>query len=153
MEKTRQHSFVNGAEQSVRRIFAISIALSLVAGAHSAAAREVLETPSGLKLAAPEVIFEPVGALASSASQVRLRYVAPLIADIELFGFDRLEGDFLYLCQQDGLKITTGAAPRATRVIVSIASVPLAFGETAPNITQYFDAFLIKENTCIWEGL
>lgn len=109
--------------------------------------------PSGLVFDPPEVIFEPVGVLATQAKRLRLRFVAPQISDTEKFGFEKLEADFEYLCTVSGLKIAKRSAPKLEQIIVSISSDPIALGETVPSVAQYFDAFSVVDGTCIWDGI
>lgn len=112
-----------------------------------------VRAPSGLELAAPEVIYEPQGVPAASAKIVRLRYVAPEIGDSLQFGFDRVERDFSYLCETHGLAVVAKTAPRAEQVVISMASKAISFGETAPDVVQFFEAFQNINGSCVWEGL
>lgn len=84
---------------------------------------------------------------------MRLRFVSRQFADVQNFGFARVEGDLIYLCETVALPLRSRESAAPQRVIVSISSQPLAFGETAPNIVQYFDSFQVKGGTCIGEGL
>ena len=108
--------------------------------------------PSGLVVAQQEMRLEPVGAPTHAVNTVRLRYVSAQLAAAE-FGFEQIEGDFTHLCTSFGLKARELSAPNAEEIIISIASQPTAFGETAPNVVQYFDAFKVEGDACIWEGL
>ena len=123
----------------------------LVALAGQASASDT--PPSGMKAELHETIFEPVGVTASTAKVLRLRYVAAEVADKEAFGFNQIEADFVWLCTRDGLEFVTSSAPMIEQIIVSISSEIVPFGETAPNVVQYFDAFKLESQTCIWEGL
>lgn len=109
--------------------------------------------PSGLVVREHEIRMEPVGAPAALVGTLRLRYVASQLGDAQGFGFDRIEGDFAHLCSSFGLKMRRISAPKLEQVIISIASEPVAFGESAPEIVQYFDSFRVDSGTCIWEGL
>ena len=109
--------------------------------------------PSGVQIDLHEALFEPVGVTAATARTLRLRYLAPAISDPETVGFDTIEADFEWLCARDGLDFRAQSAPMVERIIVSIASAPVVFGETAPNVVQYFDAFRVENAACIWEGL
>jgi hypothetical protein len=109
--------------------------------------------PSGIRAVLQETIYEPVGVPASSAKIMRLRFVAEEISDQETFDFAKLEHDFEWLCMEKGLPARTKAAPMVDHIIVSIASEAVTFGETAPSIVQYFDAFYVENEACIWEGL
>lgn len=131
----------------------ITFAGLLVLPGLSVADKHRITAPSGLAFDPPEVIFEPAGVLSAQAKKLRLRFVAPEIADTETYGFEALEADFEFLCTVSGLKIAQRSAPKVEQIIVSISSDPVALGETAPNVAQYFDAFSVTDGTCIWDGL
>lgn len=107
---------------------------------------------SGLVVSLHETRLEPVGAPTHGVRTVRLRYVSSQLEETA-FSFERIEGDFIELCASFGLKTRAQSAPKAEQVIISIASQPTAFGESAPKVAQYFDAFLVEGDTCIWGGL
>ncbi len=112
----------------------------------------LVSLPSGLVVARQEIRLEPVGAPTHGVQTVRLRYVSEQL-DGAAFGFEQIEGDFTHLCTSFGLRARQQSAPNAEQIIISIASQPTAFGETAPNVVQYFDAFKVEDGACIWEGL
>jgi hypothetical protein len=97
--------------------------------------------------------LEPQGAVSHGVHTVRLRYVSDQLSDNAAFGFERIEQDFSHLCHQFGLMARTRSAPNAEQIIISMASAPTAFGETAPQVVQYFDSFRIESDRCIWDGL
>ena len=101
--------------------------------------------PSGLMAGAPDIVVD--------ASALRMRYVIAEIADTDSYPFDLLEADFQWLCDQFGVAAHAQSAPDAPAIIISFAAQPLAFGETAPNVVQYFEAFRVEDDACIWEGL
>lgn len=111
-----------------------------------------ISLPSGLVVKELETLLEPVGVPTQSVKTIRLRYVAEMLEDSERWGFDTIEGDFAQLCHSFGLERRARSAPNATHVIVSIASEPTAFGDSVPQIVQYFDSYTIVDNACIWEG-
>lgn len=100
-----------------------------------------------------EVLFEPAGAYEAVRRMVRVRLIAPQIADQEMFGFEVIEADFQVLCESAGLAAVAKFAPNAREIIISVASQVLPFGESAPNVVQYFDVFSVQDHTCIWGGL
>ena len=108
--------------------------------------------PSGLVVAPPDVRLEPMGVPTHSVRTVRLRYVSEQLGE-KAFSFDQIEGDFAHLCETDGLMTRARSAPKAEQIIISISSEPLVFGEISPEIIQYFDAFDVVSEACIWAGL
>ena len=109
--------------------------------------------PSGLSYAAQEVLFEPSGAYDAARKVVRLRFVAPELADPEAFGFAAIEADFQALCDAVGVATVAKFAPNARQIIISVAAEPVQFGDSAPSVVKYFDLFQVENGTCIWEGL
>jgi hypothetical protein len=109
--------------------------------------------PSGLVVRQHELRLEPQGAVTHGVQTVRLRYVSEQLADEAPFGFERIEQDFLHLCHQFGLSARGRSAPMAEQIIISMASAPTAFGESVPEVVQYFDSFRVENDRCIWEGL
>ena len=109
--------------------------------------------PSGLVVRQHELRLEPKGAPTYGVQTVRLRYVSKQLADDAAFGFERIERDFSHLCHQFGLAVRGRSAPKAKQIIISMASAPTAFGESVPEVVQYFDSFLVESDRCIWEGL
>lgn len=114
---------------------------------------EPVTAPSGLTWGLQETLFEPTGASDDDIEVIRLRYVSELVADRAAYGFDVIEKDFVFFCESVGLQKVTESAPQARQIIVSVASDWVAFGETAPEIVQYFEAFRPEGNLCIWDGL
>ncbi len=113
------------------------------------AADGTIALPSGLVVRLHETRLEPVGAPTGGVNAVRLRYVSAQLGTE--FSFDEVEGDFTHLCGTFGLLTRARSAPNAEQVIISMASAPTAFGESAPNVVQYFDSFSVQDDTCIWE--
>lgn len=111
-----------------------------------------LDLPSGLKPALQEVIFEPKGVPTSLAKSMRLRFVAPEIVDTNAYSIFDIEADFLVLCEVIGLARRAEMAPNVDNIIVSISAEPTIFGESQPNVVQYFDAYSVVDNSCIWDG-
>ena len=135
------------------RAAAMALLLGGLAQCEDSAAGGVAATaPSGLSHDLQEMVLEPQGAPMGSVRVVRLRYVAVEIADESAMGFEKIEGDFKWLCQTDGIARRDKSAPNAEQIVISIASEPVAFGEIAPSVVQYFDAFRIENGDCIWDG-
>lgn len=124
----------------------------LIAQSCNAEERAGVSMPSGLVVEPLETRLEPFGAPTHSVQTVRLRYVSDQLTE-KAFDFAQIEGDFAYLCQTDGLVTRARSAPNAKQIIISIASEPLVFGEISPQIVQYFDAFDVKSDACVWAGL
>lgn len=129
-----------------------ALAGAIATGAASAE-QPPLRASSEVEYLPHEVLFEPPGAYDAVRRMVRMRLVAPQIADQQEYGFDVVEQDFQKLCDSEGLRIVAEFAPNAREIVVSVASEPVPFGESAPNVVQYFDLFRVEDGTCVWGGL
>lgn len=129
-------------------------ALALMIATGTVSAEQVpLRAVSGVEYIPHEVLFEPAGAYEAVRRMVRMRLVATEIADQDLYGFDVIEQDFQALCEGEGLRIVAKFAPNARELVVSVASEVTAFGDSTPNVIQYFDVFTVTDGTCVWGGL
>ncbi|MGH1423556.1 MAG: DUF6497 family protein [Pseudooceanicola sp.] len=108
---------------------------------------EAPTVPSGIALTLQEVREEtdPAG-----NPVVRFRYVALELANV---GFARVEGDFDVICKDQVLPWVALKDPLPKRAVISMASAPVEFGATAPDVTQYFEVYRLENGSCIWEGL
>ncbi|MBZ4690369.1 acetolactate synthase [Cereibacter changlensis] len=114
----------------------------------SAAADESVAAPSGQPLTLQEVIWNEPG---PAGLTVRFRFVAPEIGAGGSIGFETASADIQALCESYALPRIAEQGPMPAQVVISMADVPLPFGEPAPEATQYFEAFTIRDGICIWE--
>ncbi len=103
--------------------------------------------PSGLQLEPLEQFIEPQP---DGTAWARFRFVAPGLA--QGVGYDRVEPDFAHLCAEYALPLLRAAGETVSQVVISMSSQPLEFGASAPEIVQYFEAFSIEDDRCIWEA-
>jgi hypothetical protein len=105
--------------------------------------------PSGQALTLHEVI---VDAPSPDTAIYRFRYLAPAIArDSGTMTFDTSIDDMQHLCDTYALPRLTAPLPEKLEVIVSFADIPVPFGETNPDATQFVVAFHIEDGRCILE--
>jgi hypothetical protein len=118
------------------------VAAALAVVPLGAAAQEV---PSGQPVELLEVIAEnlPEGLL------LRYRYVAPATA---AQGYEAREADTAHLCARHALPDARAAGHTPARIVVSLAEAPVAFGVYDPEVAQFFEAYRIEDNRCIWEA-
>lgn len=109
-----------------------------------AASANALEVPSNLVLTLHEVLFED--------NTARFRYVAPDVArDLRLVSYADIEADFLHLCANFALPALKNADKQVDEIVISIADRVTEFGQATPDATQFFEAFEVKNATCIWK--
>ncbi len=129
---------------AVVSVVALGFALSGIAGLALAGTGVVL--PSGLEAGLLEgfVEVQPDG-----ARWARFRYVMPALA--EGGDFDRVQDDFIVLCETQALPMLSDAGEDVSQIIVSLMDKPLEFGQSDSGSVQYFEIFAIREGRCIWE--
>lgn len=110
-------------------------------------ARPVPSVPSGLDVTLQDHLLDDLGSLGVFA---RFRFVVPGIA--QGAGFGQVESDFPILCRDYAVPALSDAAVSPERIVISYASAPVEFGAYDPDIVQFFEAFRVEGDTCIWEG-
>jgi hypothetical protein len=105
--------------------------------------------PSGQNVTLQDVIWNVPG---PDGLTLRFRFIAPGIArESGEVDFETAVADMMALCQGFALPRLSEFGPTPAQVIISMSDVPVAFGEAAPDATQFFEAFTIKDGTCVWE--
>ena len=100
--------------------------------------------PSGATLYLYEARFDGM----TQPASMRLRYVQEnLKADTE---YDVLSQDLLALCQTHAVPNLGENGAKIGQIIVSIADQAFEFGETRPDVTQFFEIFAYTDGQCAW---
>ncbi|MEZ5753955.1 MAG: DUF6497 family protein [Paracoccaceae bacterium] len=107
-----------------------------------------IAVPSGQAVSLQDVIWNVPG---PEGMTLRFRFVAPGIAPGGGVDFDTASADMQFLCDSFALPRIAAQGPHPEQVIISLSDVALAFGEAAPEATQFFEAFRIEDGACIWE--
>lgn len=108
-----------------------------------------LVVPSGQPVILQETIIDQPTA---DAAIYRFRYLAPAIArSTGTMGFEASIADMQHLCDTEALQNMAAPLPATVQVIISFADMPVPFGETNPDVTQFFVAFSIKDGLCTLE--
>ena len=111
---------------------------------------EAITVPSGQAVTLQDVIWNAPG---PDGLVARFRFVAPAIArDGGAVDFDTASADMQALCQVYALARLSEFGPMPSQIIISMADRAVPFGEAAPDATQFFEAYSIDGNTCIWEA-
>ena len=134
----------------MRKVF---FAFAALGGALSGAAtagdlEESLAVPSGYALSLQEVIYET---RQDNSNVARFRYVMPIIGQ-EGITFDDVEADFLFLCEVHARKSVENAGLPVDQIIISLSDRETEFGTVSLVATQFFEAYRIEGDACIWEG-
>ncbi|NCT11973.1 MAG: hypothetical protein GW767_04385 [Rhodobacterales bacterium] len=120
-----------------------SLAFSVLAGA---ACAQGVTTPSGQEVTLFDVRVEDAGV-------VRFRFLAPAIDPAgQGLVFDDVAGDFGWLCETVALPALAQSGRPAQQVVISLSDREVAFGQAAPEATQFFEAYALDGSTCIWQA-
>lgn len=102
--------------------------------------------PSGQTVTLQDVIWNVPG---PEGMTTRFRFVAPGIADA--VDFDTAEADIVALCEGFALPRLSEFGPRPEQVVISLSARPIAFGDSAPDVVQFFESYRIEDGKCVWE--
>jgi hypothetical protein len=126
----------------------VRLALGLLLAALPAGAEEVA-VPSGQPVTFVEAILNEAGPEGLTA---RFRFIAPGIAEGGGVDFETAAADMEFLCQSYALPRIAATGPAPSQVVISLSASAVPFGEAAPDVTQFFEAYRIDGATCIWEA-
>jgi len=115
---------------------------ALMLAAAPAVAAQDLAVPSGQPLKLMERRMEEAPAMA------RFRFLAP---ELEARGFAAVAEDFAALCDGYARPALAAEGVAVDRVVISLSAQDVPFGESAPDVTQFFEVFRLSEDGCIWE--
>ncbi|MEP2533473.1 DUF6497 family protein [Shimia sp.] len=120
---------------------------ALAGAATAGVLEETPAVPSGNDIWLHEILYDT----RDDASRVaRFRYVMPLIRQgVE---FADIEEDFFHLCIGVAVPYLATEGETVDQVIISMADRKTEFGVMDTLATQFFEAFTVKDGTCIWEG-
>ena len=118
-------------------------ALLLATSLGTAADAQGIDVPSGQPLTFMEFISENEGDL------VRFRFLAPQIGA----GFDYMDvvDDFKAVCDAQVMPVLAVNAIEPSQIVLSMSALDIPFGETRPDVLQFFEVFRPENGTCIWE--
>ena len=106
------------------------------------------ELPSGQSVTLDEVLIDQVGAEA----WLRFRFLAPQIArGTGSVNYAAAEGDFEVLCDEVARPYLAEFDLTADMIVISMMDRPVPFGDTAPDATQFFETFRLKDGACVWQ--
>jgi hypothetical protein len=83
---------------------------------------------------------------------LRFRFIAPAIARTTgTIDAEAAQTDMLALCNDYALPRLPTPGPAPSQIIIVLSDREVPFGETAPDVTQYFEAYSFLDGACIWE--
>jgi len=133
----------------LHRIIAAPLVV-LLAGAwgceEAPTAANAVEVPSGRDVRFLDTIANVPGAEGATA---RFRFVMPGLseADIEVTA-----PDMQALCDSYALPRTEAMQPVPQQIIITLAAEETPFGQPAPDVVQFFEAYSVQNGVCVWEA-
>ena len=110
----------------------------------------LVPVPSGQEVRFVDVVMNAPGPDGLTA---RFRFVAPAIAkQTGSVDFEVAAADMEHLCKSFALPRIAGTGPKPSQIIISLADRDVPFGEAAPEATQFFEAYRVEDDACIWEA-
>lgn len=115
----------------------------------------LVEVPSGQEITFHEVVLSAPGPQGLTA---RFRFIAPRISHQIAhpdgpIDHDTAVLDMDHLCTHYALpRLQTVTGPMPQEVVISLADRAVEFGTSAPEATQFFEAYSVKDGTCQWEA-
>lgn len=116
-----------------------------------AQAQDLIGVPSGQPVTLQDVIWNEPGPAGLTA---RFRFIAPEIArEGGSIDYDTAAADMDFLCDSYALpRLDTITGPRPAQVVISLSDIAVDFGVMAPEATQFFEAYSIGPDGCVWEA-
>ncbi len=116
----------------------------------SMAIAQNVEVPSGQPITLVEVLVDDT----PGETWVRFRFLAPEIAETGgSVDYETAAADMDHLCGAFALSYMDSYDLEAIRVVISLSDRSVAFGESDPEATQFFEAYRPENGRCIWEEL
>jgi len=101
-----------------------------------------LDVPSGQPLEFIEFLYD------EAAATARFRFLAP---EIGAGGYEAVAADFQVLCDGLALPALTGAGIAPDLIVISMSEAAIPFGQTAPDVVQFFELFRPGAEGCEWQ--
>ena len=133
-----------------QRVGAGAIGIVMLSAGIGAAGQEPLVVPSGQEVRFLDTVQAAPG---PEGLTIRFRFLAPAIArDTGTVGPEQAQQDMEWLCNNFALPRLSATGPAPSQVIVSLSDREVAFGDVAPEATQFFEAYTIADGHCVWEA-
>lgn len=121
--------------------------LSCLSGMALASGQEgAITLPSGLSATLGEVVRDA----GAPDPAYRFRFIAPDLRS-RVFDADGMVADMTFLCEQVALPRISDVKPLPGHVIISLADRLVEFGVYDPDVSQFFESFVPRDDRCEWE--
>lgn len=104
--------------------------------------------PSGQFVTFQEFVADAAG----EGLMYRFRFVAPDISpERKGLTFIEVEGDMQHLCQFYAVPKLSEVGPKPRQIVISLSDRPVDFAQSDASVTQFFEAYALRNGLCIWE--
>ncbi|MCA0997633.1 DUF6497 family protein [Alloyangia pacifica] len=124
----------------------LALAAAIAPGQTTAQEESAVAVPSGMPVTFYDSLWD------SASSTERFRFLAPRIGGDMPMDFAAVSPDMQHLCDSFALPRLGGRDKLPALIVISLMAEPVAFGDPAPGIPQYFEAYSPKGGICAWEA-
>ncbi len=116
----------------------------------SVAAQETPPPARPLHLASGRVatLIETIWESGSEGTLGRYRFLVAAIAN-EALSLAEVEADLLQLCREQAIPAAQVEGRTADQLVISMSAEAIAFGDTRPDVPQYFETFALQDGDCM----
>ncbi len=132
---------------AVAMVAALVLPVLIAGGAVAGPAPVPVKVPSGREVALMGVLLDDT----PGALWARFRFVAPGLGDAA--SAEATAQDMDDLCAHVAVPYLEHNKIQPARVVISLSDREIEFGKNAPDAVQYFEAYTLDGDTCVWEGL
>jgi hypothetical protein len=116
-------------------------------GTAAFAVDDLLSVPSGQPVTFQEMLWDRPG----NGLVYRFRFVAPEIGQ-EGREYEDVEIDMHHLCETFAIpRLSPDVGPQPNQIVISFSQEETEFGVATADVTQFFEAYRIEDETCILE--
>ena len=130
----------------ILRRLALLGAVALVAACQDEApSGEAIAVPSGREVTLIDIVTNARGPEGATA---RFRFLAPDLVSEEA---EAAAADMQALCDSFAIGRIDGMVPVPRQIIISLSAAEVPFGESAPDVVQFFESFRAENGACVWQ--
>jgi Family of unknown function (DUF6497) len=104
-----------------------------------------IDLPSGRVVTLIDVITTAPGPEGATA---RFRFLAPGLTEADA---ESAAADMQALCDSHVLPKTRETLPEPRQIVISLSAEVVPFGEAAPDVVQFFEAYRPEGEACLWQ--
>lgn len=108
-----------------------------------------IDVPSGQVITLQDVVWNAPG---PAGLTLRFRFIAPgIAANGGTVTFEMASADMAWLCQNYAIPRLPNPGPQPSQIVISLSEKAVPFGDSTPDVTQFFEAYTLKDGQCVWD--